>query len=101
MIIAGIGKYHTPMHTAKCRPFHSLNHLPGAADSFSENTKQKWADIEGITWATKEMSAGHRHDKINDHNSDTNTRLVHGMGKPYNGSILLDNCSMTISGSSR
>ncbi|PIL25723.1 hypothetical protein GSI_11473 [Ganoderma sinense ZZ0214-1] len=78
-IVAGIGKYHAPMHTADCRPFHSLNNLPGAADSFGENAEQKWADIEGITRATKEMSAGHRHDKINDHNSDTNTRLVHGM----------------------
>ncbi|KAI1791116.1 hypothetical protein LXA43DRAFT_872705, partial [Ganoderma leucocontextum] len=78
-IVAGIGKYHAPMHTAECRPFHSLNNLPGAADSFGENAEQKWADIEGITRATKEMSAGHRHDKINDHNSDTNTRLVHGM----------------------
>ena len=80
-IVARIGKYHAPMHTPECRPFHSLNNLPGAADSFGENAEQKWADIEGITRATKEMSAGHRHDKINDHNSDTNTRLVHGMGK--------------------
>nr|VWO95310.1 Copper resistance-associated P-type ATPase [Ganoderma boninense] len=78
-IIAGIGKYHAPMHTADCRPFHSLNNLPGAADSFGENAEQKWADIEGITRATKEMSAGHQHDKINDHNSHANARLVHAM----------------------
>ena len=86
-IVVGIGKYHVPMHTAKCRPFHSLNHLPGAADSFGENAEQKWANIEGITQATKEMSTGHHHDKINDHNSHTNTRLVHGMGKLHGVSL--------------
>lgn len=87
-VVAGIGKYHAPMHTADCRPFHSLNNLPGAADSFGENAEQKWADIEGITRATKEMSAGNRHDKINDHNSHTNTRLVHGMGKSLHLDLL-------------
>ncbi|KAI1781959.1 hypothetical protein LXA43DRAFT_977822 [Ganoderma leucocontextum] len=80
-VVAGIGKYHAPMHTAECRPFHSLNNLPGAGDTFGENAEQKWADIEGISRSTKEMAAGHRHDKVNDQNSDVNTKLVHGMGK--------------------
>ncbi|PIL28189.1 hypothetical protein GSI_09726 [Ganoderma sinense ZZ0214-1] len=78
-VVAGIGKYHAPMHTADCRPFHSLNNLPGAGDTFGENAEQKWADIEGISRATKEMAAGHRHDKVNDQNSDANTKLVHSM----------------------
>lgn len=80
-VVAGIGKYHAPMHTADCRPFHSLHNLPGAGDTFGENAEQKWADIEGISRSTKEMAAGHRHDKVNDQNSDANTKLVHGMGK--------------------
>ncbi|KAI1782668.1 hypothetical protein LXA43DRAFT_1103603 [Ganoderma leucocontextum] len=78
-IVAGIGKYHAPMHTAECRPFFSLHNLPGAADSFGENAEQKWADIEGISRATKEMAPGHRHDMLNNKNSDANTKLVHGM----------------------
>ncbi|KAI1784958.1 hypothetical protein LXA43DRAFT_900780 [Ganoderma leucocontextum] len=80
-VVAGIGKYHAPMHTVECRPFHSLNNLPGAGDTFGKNAEQKWADIEGISRSTKEMAAGHRHDKVNDQNSDVNTKLVHGMGK--------------------
>ncbi|KAI1788225.1 hypothetical protein LXA43DRAFT_895044 [Ganoderma leucocontextum] len=78
-VVAGIGKYHAPMHTAECRPFFSLNNLPGAGDNFGENAEQKWADIEGISRATKEMAPGHRHDRLNDQNSDANTKLVHGM----------------------
>ncbi|KAI1787177.1 hypothetical protein LXA43DRAFT_896623 [Ganoderma leucocontextum] len=78
-IVAGIGKYHAPMHTPECRPFFSLNNLPGVGDTFGENAEQKWADIEGISRATKEMAPGHRHDKLNDQNSDANAKLVHGM----------------------
>ena len=81
VVVAGIGKYHAPMHTAECRPFFSLNNLPGAGDNFGENAEQKWADIEGISRATKEMAPGHRHDRLNNQNSDANTKLVHGMGK--------------------
>ncbi|EJF55675.1 hypothetical protein DICSQDRAFT_184244 [Dichomitus squalens LYAD-421 SS1] len=77
--VAGIGKYHEPMHTAECRPFNSLHKLPGVGDDFGENAEQKWAQIEGATAATKEMSAGHRHDIMNDLNSDENAQLVHGM----------------------
>ncbi len=80
-VVAGIGKYHAPMHTPDCRPFFSLNNLPGAGDNFGENAEQKWAEIEGIQRATKEMAAGHRHDRLNDQNSDANTKLVHGMGE--------------------
>ena len=79
--VTGIGKYHAPMHTPECRPFFSLNNLPGASDNFGENAEQKWADIEGISRATKEMAPGHRHDRLNNQNSDANTKLVHGMGK--------------------
>ena len=68
------------MHTAECRPFFSLNNLAGAGDTFGKNAEQKWADIEGIARSTKEMSPGHRHDVINDQNSDGNTKLVNGMG---------------------
>lgn len=82
-IVAGIGKYHAPMHTPECRPFFSLNNLPGMGDNFSENAEQKWVEIEGISRATKEMSPGHRHDCLNNQNGDGNTRLVHGMGELF------------------
>lgn len=52
-------------------------------DMFSENAEQKWADIEGISQSMKEMAAGHRHDKVNNQNSDTNIKLVHGMGECF------------------
>ena len=74
-----IGKYHAPMHTAECRPFYSLHNLPGAGDTFGENAEQKWADIEGITRATKEMSPGHRHDVINDFYNGQNFRKTNAM----------------------
>ena len=87
---SGVGKYHLRMHTADCRPYFSLNYIPGVADDFGENCEQKWADIEGITRATKEMAPGHRHDRVNDQNSHANTKLVHSMGKmiPYRSCYL-------------
>ena len=79
-LVAGIGKFHEPMHVKECRPFNSLHKLPGVGDNFGENAEQNWSYTEGTSAATKEMSPGHRHDAMNDLYGDLNSQLVHGMG---------------------
>ena len=80
-LVAGIGKYHEPMHVKECRPYNSLHKLPGVGDNFGENAEQNWSYTEGTSAATKEMSPGHRHDAMNDLYGDLNYQLVHGMSK--------------------
>ncbi|KAI0349199.1 hypothetical protein OH77DRAFT_121712 [Trametes cingulata] len=78
-IVAGIGKYHLCMHKGECRYKHSLHFLPGSCMTDGETLERIWAVTNAIARRTKEMSAGHRIDVLNDHYSDLNVRRVHGM----------------------
>ncbi|KAI0349249.1 hypothetical protein OH77DRAFT_1415382 [Trametes cingulata] len=78
-LVAGVGKYHLCMHKEECRFKHSLHYLPGAGMTDGETLERVWAVTNAIARRTKEMSAGHRHDVLNDHYSDLNVRRVHNM----------------------
>lgn len=80
-IVAAVGKYHLCMHKGECRTRHSLHYLPGSCMTDGEMLERIWAVTNGVARRTKEMSAGHRHDVLNDHYSDLNVRRVHSMGK--------------------
>ncbi|OCH83973.1 hypothetical protein OBBRIDRAFT_742414, partial [Obba rivulosa] len=79
--LAVIGKFHLPAHTASCRYKFSYYWMPGAAMTDGEAPERIWAVLNGLAARTREMSAGHRHDIINDHHSDMNVRRVHGMAR--------------------
>lgn len=80
-IVAAVGKYHLCMHKGECRTRHSLHFLPGSCMTDGEMLERIWVVTNGVARRTKEMSAGHRHDILNDHYSDLNVRRVHSMGK--------------------
>ncbi|KAI0669304.1 hypothetical protein C8Q78DRAFT_1070866 [Trametes maxima] len=75
-IVAGVGKYHLCMHKGECRYKHSLHFLPSVGMTDGETLERIWAVTNVIARQTKEMSAGHRHDVLNDHYSDLNLRRV-------------------------
>ncbi|KAI0356813.1 hypothetical protein OH77DRAFT_1533775 [Trametes cingulata] len=75
-IVAAVGKYHLAMHKGECRYKHSLHFLPGSAMDDGEPLERVWAITNTVGRRTKEMSAGHRHDVLNDLYSDLNTRRV-------------------------
>lgn len=83
--LAGIGKFHESAHTVGCQFKHSFHFLPGVGMTDGEAPERIWATLNALGSRTREMSAGHRHDIINDHHSDMNVRRVHGMGE-YAGS---------------
>ncbi|KAI0640393.1 hypothetical protein C8Q79DRAFT_921614 [Trametes meyenii] len=78
-LIAAIGKYHLCMHKGDCRYKHSLHFLPGSCMTDGETLERIWAVTNAIARRTREMSAGHRHDVLNDHYSDLNVRRLHTM----------------------
>ncbi|KAH9855776.1 hypothetical protein C2E23DRAFT_866429 [Lenzites betulinus] len=78
-IVAGVGKYHLAMHKGECRHRHSLHYLPGSCMTDGEMLERIWAVMNTVARRTKEMSAGHRQDVLNDHYSDQNVRRVHSM----------------------
>ncbi|KAI0699067.1 hypothetical protein C8T65DRAFT_581590, partial [Cerioporus squamosus] len=78
-IIAGVGKYHLSMHTQGCREKFSMHHLPCACIDDGETCERLWGVISAMSRRTKEMSAGHRHDVLNDLFYDQNVRKMHRM----------------------
>ena len=79
--LAGIGKFHESAHTVGCQFKHSFHFLPGVGMTDGEAPERIWATLNALGSRTREMSAGHRHDIINDHHSDMNVRRVHGMSE--------------------
>ncbi|KAI0654518.1 hypothetical protein C8Q70DRAFT_1047971 [Cubamyces menziesii] len=75
-IVALVGKYHLAMHKGECRHKHSLHFVPGSCMSDGEHLERVWAITNAVARRTKEMSAGHRHDLLNDHYSYINFRRL-------------------------
>ncbi|OCH89243.1 hypothetical protein OBBRIDRAFT_804820 [Obba rivulosa] len=73
-MLSVIGKFHLPAHNSSCRYKFSYYWMPGAAMTDGEAPECIWAVLNGLAARTREMAAGHRHDIINDHHSDMNTR---------------------------
>ncbi|KAI0675894.1 hypothetical protein C8Q78DRAFT_1066529 [Trametes maxima] len=76
-IIAGIGKYHLAMHKRDCRFKFSLHTLPGACMTDGEVLERVWAILNAVALRTMEMSAGHRHDVLEEFFEDMNVRRLH------------------------
>ena len=78
--LAAVGKFHLPAHKASCRYKYSYHWLPGVGMTDGEAPERIWAILNDIGGSTREMTAGHRHDVINDHHSDMNVRRTHSIG---------------------
>ncbi|KAH9884295.1 hypothetical protein C8Q73DRAFT_796288 [Cubamyces lactineus] len=76
---AAVPKYHVNAHESKCRSYWSPNFLPGCGREDGETLERQWSMTNALALRTKEMTAGHRHDTLNDHFSDLNVRKVHSM----------------------
>ncbi|OSC98309.1 hypothetical protein PYCCODRAFT_1375432 [Trametes coccinea BRFM310] len=80
-----IPKFHAPAHTLLCSVYRSYNYTPGVGMTDGEASERIWAAFNALAIRAKEMTAGHRHDVINDFLSDLNVRRVHGMPKALSG----------------
>lgn len=80
-IVGGVGKYHMSMHTQTCREKFSMNTMPCACMNNGETCERLWGLINAVSRRTKEMTAGHRHDVLNDLFYQENVRRTHSMGE--------------------
>ncbi|KAI0323717.1 hypothetical protein GY45DRAFT_1264149, partial [Cubamyces sp. BRFM 1775] len=74
-----IPKFHGPAHTLICNVYRSYNYTPGVGMTDGEASERIWSAFNALAVRAKEMSAGHRHDVINDFLNDLNVRRVHAM----------------------
>lgn len=63
----GVPKCHCPGHKISCQVDHSLNLLPGVGRTDGEGIERTWSGQNGAASSTKEMGAGSRADKLDDH----------------------------------
>ncbi|KAI0054763.1 hypothetical protein BV25DRAFT_1816572 [Artomyces pyxidatus] len=77
--IACVGKFHLPAHKPPCQYKFSYAYTPGVGRTDGEGPERIWAILNPLGSSTREMTSGHRHDRINDHHSDMNVRRVHNL----------------------
>jgi hypothetical protein len=75
-----IPKFHIYGHGRQCQTKFSLNYLPHSACTNGEETEHWWAHINLVSMSTREMTAGARHDTIDDHAGAWNWRKVTNLG---------------------
>ncbi|KAJ8474039.1 hypothetical protein ONZ51_g7481 [Trametes cubensis] len=72
-----IPKFHGPAHELLCVVYRSYNYTPGVGMTDGEASERIWSAFNALAIRAKEMTAGHRHDVINDFLNDLNVRRVH------------------------
>ncbi|KAJ7186909.1 hypothetical protein C8R46DRAFT_1206901 [Mycena filopes] len=75
-LVYGLPVWHAAAHERTCQAQNSLSYVPGVGRTDGEGIERTWADFNPLSWATKEMGAGARHDAIEDkidhHNFEKN-----------------------------
>ncbi|KAJ7048440.1 hypothetical protein C8F01DRAFT_1280798 [Mycena amicta] len=62
----GLPVWHAAAHEASCQAANSLSHAVGVGRTDGEGIERTWAILNPISYSTKEMGEGHRHDTIDD-----------------------------------
>lgn len=75
-----VPKFHLEAHGEDCKCAFNLNYTKGVARTCGEGIEAGWADMNLIGVFTREMSAGHRHEIIEDFMSAINFRKIKTMG---------------------
>lgn len=91
--IFAVPKFHLPGHIAKCSSLFSFNYLPGVGMTDGEGPERIWSVMNPFGNRTREMSAGHRHNVINEAISDGNWRKTQSLGKSESCAPPIDSCS--------
>ena len=74
-----VGSFHVRMHKLDCQTKQNPEFLPGFAKNWGDQTEHAWSKHNHDAPMTKEMSTGHRQDRMSDGFSDTNILKVHDM----------------------
>ncbi|TFK87312.1 hypothetical protein K466DRAFT_491107 [Polyporus arcularius HHB13444] len=74
-----VGSFHVRMHKLDCQTKQNPEFLPGFGRTWGDQTEHTWAKHNLDAPMTKEMTTGHRQDRMNDGFADTNITKVHDM----------------------
>jgi hypothetical protein len=62
----GLPVWHAAAHKKSCQAQNSLNYLEGVGHTDGEGIERTWSVLNPVSWATKEMGKGARHDALDD-----------------------------------
>ncbi|KAJ7049780.1 hypothetical protein C8F01DRAFT_1264808 [Mycena amicta] len=65
-IVFGLPVWHAAAHEINCQAAMSLSYATGVGRTDGEGIERTWATLNPISYATKEMGEGNRHDSIED-----------------------------------
>ncbi|KAA1479653.1 hypothetical protein DENSPDRAFT_789438, partial [Dentipellis sp. KUC8613] len=65
-VIFLVPKFHLPAHGPKCQADFSFNHTAGVGRTYGETVEANWAKTNRAALSSREMSAGARHESLND-----------------------------------
>lgn len=80
-LIPVIPKFHLPAHGFSCQTQYSLNFVPNCARVDGEGIERLWAGTNPVATSTREMTAGTRHDFLEERWSTQNFRKVVHLGE--------------------
>jgi hypothetical protein len=63
-VVIKVPKMHLDGHVVACHSEYNLNYTPGAGRTCGEGIERMWAVTNGLAPSTREMSPGHRADRI-------------------------------------
>ncbi|KAF8695219.1 hypothetical protein AX14_001858, partial [Amanita brunnescens Koide BX004] len=75
-----VPKFHLPAHMDKCHQDFSFNNAPHMGQTDGEAPERGWANINGLSYSTREMGPGSQQDTIEDHFGDWNWKKIIAMG---------------------
>lgn len=76
-----VPKFHLPAHILPCQLAYSFNLSPGVGRTDGEAPERSWAVSNLLAYSTREMSAGGRHDFLDDAFGDFNWAKAVEIGK--------------------
>lgn len=78
-IDGGVPVWHAGVHEPKCRMKNSLSYKTGCGRSDGEGIERNWSRLNPISYQTKEMGEGGRHDNLVDKVDYENTERNHSL----------------------
>ncbi|KAJ6481585.1 hypothetical protein C8R47DRAFT_933115, partial [Mycena vitilis] len=65
-LVFGLPVWHAAAHEKSCQVQNSLTYVDGVGRTDGEGIERTWSHLNPLSWATKEMRPGARHDAIED-----------------------------------
>lgn len=82
-LLCCLPKFHSHAHKELCQIVYALSYTTGFGLSHGEGVETPWAELNFAGLTTREMTAGARHDALNDLFNFWNRQKLENIGKPH------------------